>query len=92
MNERIFELAKQAGFLEEDGGNNLHVFDGYEAITCTEELKKFAELIVRECIDILMEPRYIMDKSQKLSRYNEGWVNGRLLGIEHIEKHFGVES
>jgi hypothetical protein len=49
MNERIFELAKQAGFIEEDGGNNLHVFDGYEAITCTEELKKFAELLIDEC-------------------------------------------
>ncbi len=49
MNERIRELAKQAGFIDEDGGDNLHVFDGYEAITCTEELKKFAELIVQEC-------------------------------------------
>ena len=57
-----------------------------------DNAEKFAELLIRECIDILMEPRYIMDKSQKLSRYNEGWVNGRLLGIEHIEKHFGVES
>ncbi len=48
MNERIFELSKQAGFIEDDDGNNLHVFDGYEAITCTEELKKFAELLVQE--------------------------------------------
>lgn len=50
MNEQIRELAEQAGFIKEDGGNNLHVFDGYEAITCTEELKKFAELLVSKCI------------------------------------------
>jgi hypothetical protein len=55
MNERIFELAKQAGFIEEDGGNNLHVFDGYEAITCTEELKKFSELLIKECATVCDE-------------------------------------
>lgn len=79
MNERIRELYNTVA------GNDKLGFDSYLA-------EKFAELLILECIDILMEPRYIMDKSQKLSRYNEGWVNGRLLGIEHIEKHFGVES
>ncbi|CAB4169734.1 hypothetical protein UFOVP907_2 [uncultured Caudovirales phage] len=44
MNERIYELAEQAGF--ENGhqdryGNSL-----------SQELEKFAELIVKECADI----------------------------------------
>jgi len=56
---------------------------------------KFAELIVRECADILMKPA-IMEWDEglrsELSDYNKGWVNGRLLGIEHIKEHFGVEE
>jgi hypothetical protein len=88
MNERIFELAKQAGFIEEDGGNNLHVFDGYEAITCTEELKKFAELIVGECYETIkkdMELAHI-----QLIPIDFGiYANGRLRRI--IKEHFGVE-
>jgi hypothetical protein len=70
MNERIRELAKQAGFLEEDGGNNLHVFDGYEAITCTEELKKFSELLIEECADIATN-RYqrLMDGGKAIKQH-----------------------
>ena len=57
-----------------------------------EVLEKFGELIVRECIDILMKPEYVMTHPEGLTRYNEGWVNGRLLGIEHIKEHFGLDK
>jgi hypothetical protein len=53
---------------------------------------KFAELIVKECVDILMKPGYAMNHPGELADYNRGWVNGRLLGIEHIEGYFGVEE
>ena len=83
MNERIFELAKQAGFIEEDGGDNLHVFDGYEAITCTEELKKFAELLIRECLlTISKTPNLFTDEEVAVM------VNCH----NYVERHFGVES
>ena len=42
MNERIQELAEQAGFMEgwfSESGDD-----------CEREIKKFAQLIVRECI------------------------------------------
>ena len=47
MNERIRQLAEQAGF-------NLHndPIDGHDN---THEIKKFAELIVRECAEICLE-------------------------------------
>ena len=81
MNQRIFELAKQAGFLEEDGGDNLHVFDGYEAITCTEELKKFAELLIRECA-------YIVENSPwRLKRGYKAIDQANL-----VKQHFGVSE
>ena len=43
MNERIKELAEQAGFGWDD---KYHWYVG------NEQMKKFAELIVRECVDI----------------------------------------
>jgi hypothetical protein len=46
MNERIRELAEQAGSTHKQ---NLGVYQFY-----TEELEKFAELIVRECCNIVV--------------------------------------
>jgi hypothetical protein len=87
MNERIFELAKQAGFLEEDGGDNLHVFDGYEAITCTEELKKFAELIVRECARAV-------NKVYEDAEPDHGWPDWATFAPQgsDVLKHFGFKE
>jgi hypothetical protein len=39
-----------------------------------------------------MKPEYAMNHPEELSDYNKGWVNGRLLGIEHIKDHFGIEE
>jgi hypothetical protein len=47
MNERIFDMARQSGATDENGGRAEHVF----CFTKTE-LKGFAELIVKECMDI----------------------------------------
>jgi hypothetical protein len=93
MNERIFELAKQAGFIEEAGGDNLHVFDGYEAITCTEEIKKFAEFIVRECLRIVDENTYGPGGEYDYSYTNENAAaDDRATEIyADIKDHFGVE-
>lgn len=44
MNQRLKELAEQAGSTHKQ---NLGVYQFY-----TDELEKFAELIVRECADI----------------------------------------
>ena len=87
MNERIKQMARQSGATDENGGTATTVFCFTET-----ELKSFAELIVKECVDILMKPEYAMKHPEELSKYNEGWVNGRLLGIEHIKEHFGVEE
>ena len=85
MNERIREMAYKTCF--ESGFNGPEHFVFYHT-----DLQKFAELIVKECADILMKPEYAMNHPEELGDYNKGWVNGRLIGIEHIKEHFGVEE
>ena len=88
MNQRFLELALQAGFIEDDGGDNLHVFDGYEAITCTEELKKFAELIIKECLGDHKER--IATRYQG-SDYDRAVAYGMEIVYYDIVEKFGVE-
>jgi hypothetical protein len=85
MNERIRQLAEQAYDDLVNQTGNIVVFD-------EDFQQRFAELIVRECVGILMTPEYPMNHPKELADYNRGWVNGRLLGIEHIREHFEVEQ
>ena len=86
MNKQIDHLIYESGLIARGCWDK---FDDYDKAA----LNKFAELIVQECIDILSRPDAVMKLSQKeLSNYNQGWVNGRLLGIEHIQKHFEIKN
>ena len=71
MNERIQELAKQAGF---DAVSLV-------AFNIKEDLEKFAELIVRECVQVA---------HPKLIDVGE-WAAGMRLAQKRIKEHFGVE-
>ena len=85
MNERIKKLSNQAyDELVNETGNIVVVDEDFQ--------QRFAQLIVRECVGILRLPEYAMNHPGDLADYNRGWVNGRLLGIEHIEEYFGVEE
>ena len=56
MNERIKELAEQAGLKHHNWiTNESNVKDGDFKYPRLEDYEKFAELIVRECADICME-------------------------------------
>jgi len=75
MNEQIKELAEQAGFMDSwfsESGDD-----------CERELKKFAELIVRECARVakITEP----DAGDEYS-FGRTWA-----GID-VLNHFGVEE
>lgn len=105
MNEQIHALAVQAGMAlkprrlyddnEPDGylESDLDYFDNnLEATRVFFEggLEKFAELIVQDCISKLA---WVPQSSgpEGLGDYNQGWVNGRALAVEHIKEHFGVK-
>jgi hypothetical protein len=72
MNPRIRELAEQAGSTHKQ---NLGVYQFY-----TDELEKFAELIVRECAEFV---DYRLTNPDGASM---AWCDG-----SDIKEHFGVE-
>ena len=73
MNERIKELAEQAGYEKDMFG--IGHWD-------MPECKKFAELIVRECVEVA---------HPKLTDVGE-WAAGMRLVQKRLEQHFGVEE
>ena len=80
MNERIRLLAEQAGSTHKQ---NLGVYQFY-----TDELEKFAELIVAECISV-------MNTTAKEAQENFTYMDNDVPTTAHqfeIRKHFGVEK
>jgi hypothetical protein len=79
MNERIRELARRSGALPtQDCGVPQWYID-------EDEFEKFAELIVRECIEIANSKAEGIDLARELYLYTTD--------IEYaIKEHFGVEE
>jgi hypothetical protein len=75
MNERIKQLAEQAGFYVDNG--KIYIPSTSEEITTCQ--KKFAELIVQECIGLCKDFR-----STAAREFCE-------LLREDIQEHFGLE-
>jgi hypothetical protein len=76
MNERIQELAKQTGYI-------WHTSSEPQIYEFTpEKLEKFAELIVRECMNAVCDPRttYLESMTDSSAMY---------AAREKIRKHFG---
>jgi len=76
VNERIRELAARAGFDWALKRSSLYSHDDDK-----QNLEKFAELIVQECIDI------IAPYTVRMSRPGEEYLHP----ILEIKQHFGVE-
>ena len=88
MIQRILELAEQAGAVfEQTNGLN----DCPQDSLVGDEIEKFAELIVRECL-----AHGKLTQSQPVVNGSEEYNAGREMGIEvfmnQIKKHFGVEE
>ena len=76
MNEKIKQLAEQAGFKILTDGRIIPTLDHNGE--CGRDLQKFAELIVRECLEI------VDDEGS-----HEG---GSIRAMKKIKEHFGVEE
>jgi hypothetical protein len=86
MNERIKQLWAQAGG-NYDGGNQ-HTWPQYTI----DDPEKFAELIIKECIDKIETHRIPVGNSAAGEMACE-WTYSALKEIrDEIKEHFGVES
>jgi|688.fasta_scaffold1853968_2 hypothetical protein len=74
MNERIYELAESC---------TVDFVDGRGVSLSEIDVEKFAELIVKECVDICMKNQF-----DGADNYN----NGSISSAEFIKQHFGVEE
>lgn len=81
MNERIKELAAELFHLR--NGVIVSPVDGYENIE--EELQKFAELIIQECIDACHRANEIRNIVPPTQEQVVRWC------VQEIEKKFGVK-
>jgi hypothetical protein len=81
MNERIQELAEQAGFGIAGNPEYIHAMD-YDGM-CTDELEKFARLIVKECVNVA-----------RSTDDDDGaeYTSGRIWAGNDILTHFGIEK
>ena len=79
MNERIRLLAEQAGFVPEAECDGMLHFDK----------EKFAELIVRDCLDIAFEVR---GKPATDTHYVIGYDRACEKMIDAIKESYGVEE
>jgi hypothetical protein len=78
MNERIKELMPLK--LKEWGGDSGDNF--------SEELEKFAELIVRECAEVCRQQQYYDADDE----HKRGVNGGSITCMNAIKRHFGVEG
>ena len=93
MNERIKKLAFQAKLR---AAILLHHYGNVDALTDSEQeslkqIEKFAELIVRECIECTKEWRDAVN-AESINDYSLGYVHGCDDAIVEIKTRFGVEE
>jgi hypothetical protein len=84
MNERIQEIRDQAVF----DANKGFTLTGSHKIWTDLFSEKFAELVVKECMDIVSK-QTTLDTNED---FREGFSHGRKLAWAEIRKHFGVEE
>jgi hypothetical protein len=89
MNERLQLLAEQA---KDYADYYSMLSDSAEQEIFTE---KFAELIVRECINVSEKHAFWLEAQPfdpEIEQYEDGIVNGIYKATAAIKKHFGVEE
>ena len=89
MNERIFELAKQADLIQWDTLSSGARTPDHESVV---KARKFAELIVRECVGILSvneDTKIKMGLDEPMFKLFKGIAKAY---SDNIKEHFGVEE
>tara|TARA_R110000868_G_scaffold369814_1_gene633298 strand:- start:149 stop:403 length:255 start_codon:yes stop_codon:yes gene_type:complete len=83
VNERIEQMMADAS-----GGA---CYDGNQLALYGEDIEKFAELIVRECITHIEQDRFRCADLLE-TEYDDGYADGMGHAERMLKKHFGVEE
>ena len=97
MNERIKELAEQAGMVKILEQHASEYGAGTFEDTPYPELEKFAELIVRECMkeaweEIVADEDIVTETDPLIREYLLGNNQGIVDAVIRFRNHFGVEE
>jgi|688.fasta_scaffold1924816_2 hypothetical protein len=85
MNERIKKLALKAN-LDYD----THIPNAWAGTS--EDLEKFAELIVNECVDLILKSEEdVFDEEDPNNPYYQGMIRGKLDDCHLLKDTFGIE-
>lgn len=92
MNERIKELAEQAGFFPELNWDHTE----WRAAGHDNTFEKFTELIVRECANVALEQKKWVEDMIVFNPQDKQWNLARIQQsqriVDKIKEHFGVEG
>jgi hypothetical protein len=91
MNNRIFELAKQVDLIQWDKLPSGAITPDHKSVV---KAKKFAELIVQECVNLIQSKVSMKFKdggNGETEDYMGGHYAASLLARVVIKQHFGVE-
>ena len=95
MNERIRELAEQAACDTRKDHNNPYWRMQDEIPEDATWWKKFAELLIQECVGIALEQKKWVEDQEIFNPQDEQWNCARAQQsqriVDKIKKHFGVE-
>jgi hypothetical protein len=94
MNERIIKLGLESGMLNYvEHETPRHYF--LCANADEECLAKFAELIVRECVNVGLEQKKWVEDMEVFNEQDATWNRARIQQsqqiVDKIKQHFGVE-
>ena len=91
MNERIKQLAEQAGMVKILEEHAHEYGNGTFENTPYPELEKFAELIVQECVE-RVAGSVVRDKGHiPQDPHSQGWNDAVAYAGKELKKYFGVE-
>ncbi len=81
MNERIWELFRQANHPHPKHGGNDMFFP-----------EEFAELIVQECVQTLRDNTPVLEEDITPEDWDKGYIRAMVDCEHHIKEHFGVDD
>ena len=84
MNERIKKIWDDAAL---EAGDESNTWEGQVAF-----MALFAELIVQECVQTLIDNTPVPDEDVSIEDWDKGYDQAMRDCVHHIQEHFGVEE